>query len=89
MALSFPNSSRSYDLEGARIRFLGHDGLFQIPFFVETDALLDKDGRKPTGEAGYLAAFDAARNSIHEAARRAYSYGRKSMFTLTSKELRG
>ena len=36
-ALTFPNRSRSYDEAGQRIRFIGHDGMFEIAFAVETD----------------------------------------------------
>lgn len=32
MSLSFPNQSRSYEEAGKRIRFIGHDGMFEIPF---------------------------------------------------------
>ena len=39
MALTFPNRSRSYDDVGQHIRFLGHDGMFEIPFLIEIEAL--------------------------------------------------
>jgi hypothetical protein len=35
MALNFPNFSRSYDAAANRIRFWGHDGAVEIPFFLE------------------------------------------------------
>jgi hypothetical protein len=39
MALSFPNSARSYDEAHARIRFLGHDGMFEVRFYVLAEVL--------------------------------------------------
>lgn len=86
--LTFPNRSRSYDEAGQRVRFLGHDGMFEVPFFVEIEALPTATPGAATAEAGYLAAFDAARGSIHDVAREAYSCGRKSMYVLTSADFR-
>ena len=60
MTLSFPNRTRSYDETRRRISFVGHDGMFEVPFFIQTDAL----SATARGEAQYLAAFDAARASI-------------------------
>ena len=34
IALSFPNCARSCDEARARIRFLGHDGMFEVRFYV-------------------------------------------------------
>lgn len=56
MSLSFPNQSRSYEEAGKRIRFIGHDGMFEIPFFAGADLF-----PAATSEAGYLSAFDATR----------------------------
>ncbi|MFC3075021.1 DUF1488 family protein [Shinella sp. WSJ-2] len=78
MSLSFPNPSRSYEEAGKRIRFIGHDGVFAIPFFAATDIF-----PTATSEAGYLKAFDAARAAIDTAARRAYSAARKPAYVLT------
>ena len=61
MALTFPNRSRSYDEAGQHIRFLGYDGMFEIPFLIEIEALANPNPEAATAEAGYLAAFDAAR----------------------------
>jgi hypothetical protein len=68
MSLSFPNRSRSYDPSGRRIRFIGHDGMFEV--FPAA-----------TTEAGYLAAFDKARDAVETVARKAY--GRKNTYLLT------
>ena len=71
MALTFPNTSRSYDETARRVRFLGHDGMFEVKFFVEIGALPKIVSRAPS-EADCLAAFDAARSSVHDIARKAY-----------------
>lgn len=87
MTLNFPNRSRSYDDAGKRIRFLGHDGTFEVPFFIETGALKLRLA-DASSEDDFLAAFDAARGSIQDVAREAYSYGRKNMYVLTSADFR-
>ncbi|MCD1635220.1 DUF1488 domain-containing protein [Martelella mediterranea] len=83
MALDFPNQSRSYDENGRRVRFTGHDGMFEVRFFVRADALRDP----AEGEASYLAAFDAAREKIYDAARRIYLKGRRAVYTLTASDV--
>lgn len=83
MALSFPNPSRSYDAAAHRIRFIGHDGMFEVPFLVEVDVFADANT-----EAAYLAAFDNAREGIQNVARKAYSYARKRMYVLTQADFR-
>ena len=50
MSLSFPNRSRSYDASARRIRFIGHDGMFEVPFLVDADVFPNANT-----EAGYLA----------------------------------
>ena len=75
MTLEFPNRSRSYDETRQAVRFLGHDGMFEVPFFIDADALNELRGSSAT-EASTLAAFDAARESICEVARKVYSRGR-------------
>ncbi len=39
MTLNFPNPTRSYDERRKAVHFVGHDGVFEIPFFIEADAL--------------------------------------------------
>ena len=39
MGLNLPTESRSYDRRGRRVRFWGHDGAFEIWFFVEQEVL--------------------------------------------------
>jgi hypothetical protein len=79
MALTFPNASRSYDAAGRRVRFVGYDGMFQVSFFVETTAI----AKAALNETGYLQAFDAARTSIQDIARKAYTNSHKNMYVLT------
>lgn len=73
MTLTFPNPSRSFDEARNAVRFTGYDGMLQVPFFVEADALtkigadLQSSGAL---ETKYLSAFDALRNSIYDVARK-------------------
>ncbi len=83
MALTFPNRSRSYDTAHQRVRFLGYDGLFEVPFFIEAAAFSNAGSNMDSAEEDYLAAFDAARGTILDVAREVYSYGRKNMYVLT------
>ena len=67
MTLAFPNPSRSFDEMRNAICFIGHDGMFQVRFFVEVEALGSFEGHgkgKETAEIAYLSAFDALRASI-------------------------
>lgn len=87
MTLAFPNSSRSFDVARNAVRFIGHDGMFEVPFFVEVGALAGQ-GKKEPCEKAYLMAFDAARGLIHDVAREAYSNGRRTSYTLTPTDFR-
>jgi hypothetical protein len=91
MTLDFPNRSRSFDEARNAVRFIGYDGMFEVPFFVEAAALIRsvgiKDGRSGA-EAECLAAFDAARGSIHDVARETYSRGRQTSYTLSAADFR-
>ncbi|OJF94491.1 DUF1488 domain-containing protein [Pararhizobium antarcticum] len=72
MTVSFPNAARSYDETKQRIRFLGHDGMFEVKFFLNIEALgLDRPVRD-LSEADYLKAFDAMRAKILKVAERLY-----------------
>ena len=82
MTLNFPNESRSYDARANLVRFWGYDRVMEVVFLVEAGALRKLGPKTPSGEAGYLEAFDAARDRIHDAARRAYSRARKGTYTL-------
>jgi hypothetical protein len=89
MTLAFPNPSRSFDSARNAIRFVGHDGMFEIRFFVEAAALL-KLFAIPNGpdasESASLASFDALRASIHDVAREAYANKRQTSYTLTASD---
>ena len=39
MTLTFPNRSRSYDDIRGGVRFIGYAGMFEVPFFIDADAL--------------------------------------------------
>jgi hypothetical protein len=84
MSLTFPNRSRSYDEAGKRIRFVGHDGMFQISFSVAADAMTRMQPATAANEAGYLATFDTQSSVIRDVASKAYDRTRKSMYVLTS-----
>jgi hypothetical protein len=91
LTLEFPNRSRSFDEARNAVRFVGHDGMFQIRFFVEAAALAKSDiALRGTGgsEAKCLSAFDALRTSIHDVARKAYSHRRSDSYTLTADHFR-
>lgn len=81
LTLEFPNRSRSFDEVRSAVRFMGHDGMFEVPFFVEAEALATR-GKGSPSESECLSAFDAARNSIHDVAREAYPHGRRNAYTL-------
>lgn len=81
MMLSFPNQSRSFDATRKRVRFWGYDGAMEITFFVEENALQKLSPEMSGVEAGFLKAFDAARNLIHEVADRVYAHGPKGSYT--------
>lgn len=81
MTLLFPNASRSFDEKRNAIRFIGHDGMFEVRFFVEAGALMRADAeldRSEISESKLLSAFDALRPSIYDVARKAYSSGRQN-----------
>jgi Protein of unknown function (DUF1488) len=87
MTLEFPNRSRSFDEARNAVSFIGYDGMLTVPFFVDIGALA-RPGRTELSEADVLTAFDAARSSIHDVARRAYSHGRRTYYTLTAADFR-
>lgn len=84
MSLTFPNRSRSFDEARHGVRFLGYDGMFEVPFLVEAAALQEKDS---ASEASCLAAFDAGRGSIHDVARRIYAKRRQTIYVISAADL--
>jgi hypothetical protein len=91
VTLAFPNPSRSFDRTRNAVRFTGYDGMFEVPFFVEIGALVTSATElrmSDTLETTSLSAFDASRASIHAAAFKVYSGGRRTNYTLTAADLR-
>jgi hypothetical protein len=82
MTLNFPNPSRSYDMRRNLVRFWGHDGALEVAFFVPGSALDRLSTDAGDAESEYLAAFDTARDRIHEVARKTYARGRKAAYML-------
>lgn len=85
MTLMFPNGSRSFDQERQGVRFIAYDGMFEVPFFVEADALVDR--HPATSEDSCLAAFDAARAAIRAAAVKIYKGRRPTIYVIAAADL--
>lgn len=84
MSLNFPNPSRSYDPERHRIRFWGHDSALEVSFFLDENAIFALYPTTTNTEAGILAAFDKARETIFAVAARIYTPGQhRSFYNLT------
>ncbi len=88
MAISFPNSARSYDEANRRVRFLGHDGMFEVRFFVSADVLAGELSQRTASVDDYLASFDALRPRIQKVAEKAYAKTRNSMIVLNLENFR-
>lgn len=86
MALNFPNQSRSYDPEHARVRFWGHDSAMEVAIFLEEGALFRMSPNTVSGETGILKAFDANRARIMDIARKVYAGKRAHSFILGSND---
>ncbi len=86
MSLNFPNASRSYDATRRSVRFWGHDGAFEISFFVEQDALSRMTTGAGQDEASALRAFDANHERILKAAKHVYSGRRRESYTLVASD---
>jgi hypothetical protein len=83
MTLEFPNESRVLDPKGDRVRFWAHDAALEVPFTVDVAVLALLERQMPAGETACLAAFDAARPRIEQAAREVYTRGEKESYHLT------
>jgi len=81
MMLNFPNPCRNFDASKNRIRFWGYDSAIEVSFFIETDALKQLCPEMDDVESGFLKAFDAAREQIHEVADRAYRRDENSHYS--------
>ena len=88
MTLAFPNSARSFDEVRKAVRFFGHDGMFEIRFFVEAEALAKGRGHAMgMSEAQCLSTFDAMRTPIYAAAKKVYAKYKRNMKILTASDL--
>ncbi len=87
MPLSFPNAQRSFDSRRRCIRFWAHDAAFEIPFFVDADALSRIDPDATDDEPGLLAVFDLNRARVNAAAGRAYARDRRGSYTLSVRDV--
>ncbi len=89
MTLRFPNPSRNFDAPRNGVGFYGHDGVFEIRFFVEAAALA---GGASLGsglsEDQCLRAFDTLRDPIEAAARKAYVSSGRNSYVLRAADLR-
>ena len=83
MSLHFPNRSRSYGTTLRAVRFWGHVGAIEAPFFVTEEALKQIQPDVRSDEVGLLSAFDSHRELIHATASRVYLRGRKSSYELS------
>jgi hypothetical protein len=88
MSITFPNRSRSYDDSERRVRFTGHDGVFEVKFFIGIDTLAKAVAAKLATEKEALSAFDGLRKRILEAAEKVYGRSKRgNMFILTSADI--
>ena len=81
MRLSFPNPCRSFDATRNRVCFWGYDRAIEVSFFVEADVLKRLCPEMSGAEAGFLNAFDAVRNRIHEVANKVYVGGSQGSYS--------
>jgi hypothetical protein len=89
MTLRFPNPTRSFDEGRNAVQFVGYDGLFEIRFFVEANALASESVQAgQSAEAKCLSAFDRLRVSIQAAATTAYSRSGLKSYTLSAANFR-
>ena len=87
MGLAFPNAARSYDDSKHRIRFLGHDGMFEVKFFVDADAVLRGFPDRAATERDFLEAFDRMLAKIQSVAQRLYKANARASITISRSDL--
>ena len=78
--MSYPNPFRSFDTSSNRVCFWEYDSTIEISFFVGIDALKRLCPDMGDAESGFLQAFDAALNRIHEVADKVYERGGKGSY---------
>lgn len=85
MSIASPNQSRSYNEIERTIRFMGHDGMFEVRFTIGIDTLAKAVAAKLSGEKEALSAFDGTRKRIPDAAEKLYGKSKRSnMLVLTA-----
>jgi hypothetical protein len=82
MALSFPNSSRSYDVTRQAVRFWGNDSAMETSFYITADALNRIQPGIAVDQPGTLQVFDNNRPLIYAAAARVYARGHRGSYDL-------
>lgn len=82
MSLMFPNAARSYDDAKHRIRFLGHDGMFEVKFFIDADVVIRALPHQGANERELLFAFDRMLDKIHVVAARLYKKNARDSITI-------
>ncbi len=80
MKLNLPNPSCRFDASKNRIRFWGYDEVAWVSFFVGGDALKKRFPGMNNAEAGFLKAFGAARQRIHEVAEAVHARGENGSY---------
>ena len=84
VALSFPNSSRSYDVTRRAVRFWGNDSAMETSFYITADALNRIQPGSAVDQPRTLQAFDNNRPLIYAAAAKVYARGRRGSYDLVS-----
>ena len=80
MKLNYPNPCRSFDARNRRVCFWGYDSTIEISFYVGIDALKRLCPDMSDAESGFLQAFDAALNRIHQVADKVYTRAGKGSY---------
>jgi hypothetical protein len=70
------------------IRFWAHDASFEVPFFVDADALCDIDLNAIHTETEVLNVFDLNLDRIQAAAERAYARDRRGSYALSVQHMK-
>jgi hypothetical protein len=86
MALSFPNSSRSYDVTRRAVRFWGYDSAMETSFYLTEDALKRIQPGIAMDTISALRAFDINRVLIYAAAAKVYKRGHRGSYDLVSSD---
>lgn len=89
MALNFP--SRSFDASRKGVRFVGHDGVFEVPFFIEADALAKASKAARPLDASpddCRSAFDRLKPAIQDLAREIHGNRCRSSCTPNASDFR-